>query len=345
MSFECKIKILTFKTPNHLKKNNMKKKLLILLCSFSCLSLYSQAPTNGLVAYWPFDGNLNDSGSNVINGTNFSATFTENAFAESNKAIDFSNTNPTFTTVNQYGSHSANTNLNFAITDDFSIDFNAYIKSPYIHAGGFYDYGLNNNAYGVWYWNQNGFLQLQFNFSNGSVGSTNGGLLYDTWQHITAVKTGTLLKIYINGVLNVSANAGTSIPNYASVFGRFGTMYFNNFSPPNYNGANAKMDELRIYNRALTDEEILALYQLNLLSNADFELASNELTFYPNPSKENIRFNKAIKSIEAFDISGKYIKVLSQDNWIDISGLDNGLYLLKTVDLNDKLTIHKLIKE
>jgi hypothetical protein len=323
----------------------MKKTLLFLLCSFFSLSGYSQAPTNGLVAYWPFDGNLNDSGSNGINGTNFNATFSSNVFAESNKAVDFSNTNPSITTVNQYGSHPANANLNFGLADDFSIDFNAYIKTPYIHAGGFYDYGTNSYATGVWYWNQNGFLQLQFNFGNGSVGSTNGGLLYDTWQHITAVKTGTLIKIYINGILNASANAGVTTPNYSSVTGRFGAMYFSSFSPPQYNGANAKMDELRIYNRALTDEEITTLYQLNLLENPDFELPSAELIFYPNPTKDIIRFNKTIKNIEVYDVTGKYIKVQLQNNVVDLSGLNKGMYLLKTVDSNDKTAISKLIKE
>jgi len=323
----------------------MKKKLLILFCSFFCVFGYSQAPTNGLVAYWPFDGNLNDSGSNAINGTNFNATFTANVFAESNKAIDFSNTNPAFTTVSQYGSHAANSSLNFALTDDFSIDFNAYIKTPYIHGGGFYDYALNYSGHGVWYWDQNGFLQLQFNFGNGSIGSTNGGLLYNTWQHITAVKTGTLIKIYINGVLNASGNAGTSAPNYATAVGRFGAMYFSSLSPPNYNGANAKMDELRIYNRALTDQEIMTLYQLNLLNNPYFETTSEKLTFYPNPSKDMIRFNKSIQSINVFDITGKQVSVAFNEATVNISDLNKGIYLLKTVDSEGHTNISKLVKE
>lgn len=323
----------------------MKKKLLILLCSFFCLSANSQAPTNGLVAYWPFDGNFNDSGSNAINGTNFSSTFTSNVFAESNKAVTFSNPNPNFYIVNQYGSHPNNANLNFMLNQDFSIDFNFLISSPYVHSGGFYDYGINTYSYGVWFWNANGFLQLQFNFGNASIGTTDGAIAYDTWKHVTAVKTGDLLKIYIDGQLNATGNCGTTVPNYTSTVGRFGSMYFSSISPPQYNGCNGSLDELRIYNRALTDNEILSLYQFNSLDNTDFNTQNNSLVFYPNPSKGKINFNRAITNIEIYDINGKQMKVDLNEESVDVSNLAKGIYLIKIIDLNGETLIDKLIKE
>lgn len=323
----------------------MKKTLLILLCIFSSFYGHTQAPTNGLVAYWPMDGNFNDLGTNAINGTNFGATNTNNIFGETDKAMAFSNPNPTITVVNQYASHPNNANLNFTLDQDFSVDFNFFIASPFVHGGGLYDYGTNYFGIGVWYWNTNGFLQLQFNFGNGSLGTTDGALVYDTWQHITAIKTGTLLKIYINGVLNVSGNAGTSAPNYSSVVGRFGAMYYESFSPPQYNGHNGKLDELRIYNRALTDAEILTLYQINTLDNPNLDFQSERLLFYPNPSKEIIYFNETIKSAEIYDLTGKLIKTWLNDDKMNISSLPKGLYLLKVVDLNQKIIFDKFLKE
>lgn len=324
----------------------MKKKLLILLCSFFCLSVNSQAPTNGLVAYWPFDGNFNDSGSNAINGTNFSSTFTSNVFAESNKAVNFINPNPDFYIVNQYGSHPNNANLNFMLNQDFSIDFIFLISSPYVHSGGFYDYGINTFSYGVWFWNANGFLQLQFNFGNGSIGTTDGAIAYDTWKHVTAVKTGNLLKIYIDGQLNATGNCGTSTPNYTSTVGRFGSMYFSSISPPQYNGCNGSLDELRIYNRALTDSEILSLYQLNSLDTPNYNLQENELTFFPNPTKEIIHFNKPVADIQIYDVSGKQMNIILHENEVDVSKLTTGIYLLKIFDTDGKLSASKkFIKE
>ena len=50
--------------------NNIKKILsAVLLCVG--IAVYSQIPTNGLVAYYPFNGNAKDSSGNGNNGTDF----------------------------------------------------------------------------------------------------------------------------------------------------------------------------------------------------------------------------------------------------------------------------------
>ena len=45
--------------------------------------------TNGLVAYFPFNGNANDATANGNNGTNYGATLTTNRFGMSNSAFNF----------------------------------------------------------------------------------------------------------------------------------------------------------------------------------------------------------------------------------------------------------------
>ena len=69
------------------------------------------------------------------------------------------------------------------------------------------------------------------------------------------------MRIYINGVLNVTGAAGSSTPIYNYV-GKFGTMSFSGYSPAEYNGFNGKLDEFRIYNRVLTQAEITTLATL-----------------------------------------------------------------------------------
>ena len=313
----------------------MKKTLLILFCLLFNFYSFSQAPSNGLITYWPLDGNFNDSGSFGINGVNSGATSTNNVFAVANKAMNFSNTNATATIVDQYATHTSNTNLNFTQAQNFSIDYNVYFLGPYIHPGGIYDNGLNYGGYGVWFWAANGFLQMQFNFMNGSVGTTNGALNYNTWYHITAVRNGSLLKIYINGVLNVTGNVSTTTPNYTNVVPTFGGFFYNNYSPPRYNGLNGKIDELRVYNRVLADNEILSLYQFTTLDTQNFDLQADRFILYPNPTKNYLKFNKASElsgiRYTVIDYSGKilFYGIFTDENLIDIRGLSSGLYLIK----------------
>ncbi|MEP7254145.1 MAG: LamG-like jellyroll fold domain-containing protein [Ferruginibacter sp.] len=215
-------------------------------------------PTVGLVAYWPMNGNFNDAGPNAINGTNIGATATTNNYGTANAAMNFSN--PAATVV-QCGSHPVNANLNFGTAQDFSIGFSVFANSPFVHTGGFYDNNLNYAGVGIWFWSANGYPQIQFNFKNGSVGTTNGAFALGVWNKICCVREGTALRIYINGVLNVTGTPGTSTPAYNYV-AKFGTMTYAGQSPPDYNGFNGKLDEFRIYNRVLTQAEITTLATL-----------------------------------------------------------------------------------
>ena len=229
----------------------MKKILLTPVIVLSVLFAVAQ-PTAGLVAYFPMNGNFTDAGPYGIAGTNVGATATANYAGVANAAMAFSNPS---SAVPQYGTHAINANTSFGINQDFTIVFTAYSGSPYIHPGGFYDNNLNTSGPGVWYWSAAGYPAVQFNFRNGNIGTTNGAFPYDTWKHIACVRSGATMMIYVNGVLNVSGAVGTGTPAY-NIPARFGSMSYYLYSPPEYNGLNGKMDELRIYNRALTAAEI-----------------------------------------------------------------------------------------
>ena len=49
----------------------------------------SYVPTNGLVAYWPFNGNANDESGNGNNGINYGATATSDRNGITNSALSF----------------------------------------------------------------------------------------------------------------------------------------------------------------------------------------------------------------------------------------------------------------
>ena len=239
----------------------MKKILPILLAMLSVIMAKAQPTTVGLVAYWKMDGNFTDAGPNAIHGTNGGATATTNIAAQANKAMLFLNPSMTSTTVAQYATHPINSNVNFSGTQDFTIAFYTFANSPFLHTGGFYDNNLNYGGPGIWFWNT-GTIKVQFNYKNASINSL-GTFPMGQWVHIAAVRAAGTLKLYINGILNNTGTEGTLAPAYAYP-GRFGTMFFASY--PHYNGFNGKLDELRIYNRALTQLEIIKVLPTQLTS-------------------------------------------------------------------------------
>lgn len=228
--------------------------VMALLCA--CRQGYAQ-PTAGLAAYWPLNGNFTDNGPNNISVTNTSVTATTNYTGTANAAMNFNNSG---STVTSYASCATSSAINF--TGNFSIDFSFMVPS-FPHTMGFFDNCLNTNGYGVWIWNT-GALQINLNYKGSNVGTTAAAnLVVNTWYHVCCVANGTTMSIYINGMLNNSATIGSGTPSYGTA-ARFGTMYYAPMTPPAYNGLYGKLDELRIYNRALTATEIKTLSTVTL---------------------------------------------------------------------------------
>ena len=69
------------------------KQLLLLPLLFITVISFGQVPnyvpTNGLVGYWPFNGNANDESGNGNDGTNNGATLLRIRFGNPNSAYDF----------------------------------------------------------------------------------------------------------------------------------------------------------------------------------------------------------------------------------------------------------------
>jgi Concanavalin A-like lectin/glucanases superfamily len=268
----------------------MKKTTTLLIAWLFFTHTFSQT-TTGMVAYFPLNGTVADAGPNSISATNVGANATTNNAGVANSAMGFSNTNANTLIVDQYATHAINANTSFAAAQNFTIAFACKITSlPTSGGAGLYDNNLNYGGSGVWAWKSNGFPQIQFNFKNGSVGTTNGAFTLGTWFHVAAVHSGTSLIIYINGVQIISGTQGSTNPIY-SFPARIGTMFASSFSPPQYNGLNGSLDELRIYNRALTVAEILVLSQralpIKLTSFTATTQSSNVLLKWQTASESN----------------------------------------------------------
>ncbi len=72
----------------------------------------------------------------------------------------------------------------------------------------------------------------------------------------------------------------------------------------------------------------------------------NTLNVYPNPASNKINIRGVVASeINIIDISGRTIKSIVNSQEINISDIDNGIYLIKLIDINGGIHISKLIKE
>ena len=69
--------------------HNKRNLLLVIIIIVFSNTLLSQIPTNGLVGYWTFSGNANDSSGNNLNGTVNGAVLTQDRFGNSSSAFNF----------------------------------------------------------------------------------------------------------------------------------------------------------------------------------------------------------------------------------------------------------------
>jgi len=100
--------------------------------------------------------------------------------------------------------------------------------------------------------------------------------------------------------------------------------------------------------------QVEVLYEFGCLWMSDIESVTvigieeitnlNNQTIYPNPSNGVVSFTKAknIASVHFIDVMGKTIYSTSNTTLIDISQLKSGLYLVKTIGKNNRVTLHKL---
>ncbi|MEY5001478.1 MAG: hypothetical protein RLZZ211_1514 [Bacteroidota bacterium] len=201
--------------------------------------------TTGLVGYWPFCGNANDVSGNGNNGTVNGATLTTDRFGNANSAYSFN------------GSNSIDIGTNGFATDNSQVTLSGWVYITTNPAGVSYIVGYGNP-------NLEGSVFATGVYGSGGLFGTFYGAIYDaisnincplnSWNLITTVKeTNGTVKIYLNANLIYTQTAAT--PQISNVSGRIGRAVWN--SSEYWNG---KIDDVAVWNRALTAAEIQQLY-------------------------------------------------------------------------------------
>jgi len=212
-------------------------------------------PSNGLVGWWPFNGNANDASGNGNNGTVNGAILIADRFAVANKAFGFNNLNDLISVTNctpTFNNNAQTLSVWFKFNSQYTSSSLAILKNGTPYVNGFDLFiDQNNGAYGL-----NNYLVGLLLGNGASVTFISNQSELGQWANITTTYDGQSIKIYLNGILKgVSLFAGSiNSPNNNIVIGQW-----DNLTPPNT--FNRNIDDIGIWNRALTQQEITDLYQ------------------------------------------------------------------------------------
>lgn len=219
-------------------------------------TIQAQIPTNGLVAYYSFTGNVNDSSGNGNNGTPQNVSYTSDRFGNLKSCVNF-----------------ANSNSNSQIDLGTSINPTQFTLSIWLNQTNFTKTGFNIPI--SKYYNSNGFeIQAAASMTLIVPNGTTWSAMLDTssrylnkWYHVVATFNGRYAKLYINGEekkclispANTTYSDSLYQPSYSS--GTNHLLVGNRPLDKSYNfHYEGDIDDIRIYNRALDSTEIQALY-------------------------------------------------------------------------------------
>lgn len=226
--------------------------ILHIVTCFLSFSLFAQPTTVGLLAHFSFAGNTTNYGPANVTASPISTTYTAGNAGVANSALQFGGS------LNSYVDFVDNGNLDFTGAANFTVSFAFFFNGS--STGGLVDNCLNYGGWGVWLWSTvSGVYNIQFNYRNNSVGgAATTNFTTGVWHHVAAVRNNGIISVYIDGAFRASASEGTMAPSYP-INMIAGAMAYASFSPPRYNPFGGKIDELRIYNRALSAAEIAVL--------------------------------------------------------------------------------------
>jgi len=297
---------------------------------------------DGLVAHYPFDGNANDATPHNNHGAIGGNPIFENVTNRLNsggQAIVFDGDQDSVLVPNAVHLISDFTTVSFWIRVDGQnlADAESYILD-FGHWDQRWKISLPQHLKPVWTTNSK---NEQFDNAISDMDSEDGNeLIKDFWWHVTMVHDGTDDIVYLDGVEVNRKPASGTLNSTARSLG----IGSNNVDGGQYfNGA---LDEVKIYNKALTAEEIAKLYNDGTtgLENLSAEIQQNIEVIYPNPVANEVSIKHQFKGkefilIRIFDEAGRQVEshrlsakeVGSETITLQLGNYANGFYQMNFV--------------
>lgn len=268
----------------------MKKQLLfvvsiVLTATFYAQNIPSYVPTNGLVGWWPFNGNANDESGNGNHGTLLGGTsnsLDRNNNSNSAITIDGINCN-TITKGISLPNKIDNTkpysiSIWYKTNDSLKLNQTLFNSNPHTYIAVNFNY-CNKISLSSWLGNNNGWLKQ--GCSDNNFWTIDNKTI---WHNITLVKKVDMVEYYFDGTLlgktNITSNYNSG--NFNLIFGAIN----HNGEVACFEALNGNIDDIAIYNRTLTQEEITALFVGGACSKPSASITPKSTT--------NIKENEAV---------------------------------------------------
>lgn len=214
----------------------------------------STSVSNGLIAYYPFNGNFTDESGNGQILTNTGGLLIADRFNTANKAYKFSTINDKMVVTNStIAPQNFSVSLWFKVLTAWNyttLNLFSISKDSDSTPGGFAIRLDQNDVYGV--------AKYKFGllFNTSEIISANAYSFADVnkWNHIVLVKDGTTINFYLNNVL-ITTGSFTGTIDYTAALLQIGNKRNLNNNPL----GERILDDIRVYNRALTAAEITYL--------------------------------------------------------------------------------------
>lgn len=321
-------------------------------------------PPSNMVGWWPFDGNANDivlgnngsiQGSGMYNTGTVLQGYQSQAYTDLVEVPDNNNLD-----LGAAFSIDAWVNINALNTDNMPIiwkgnQLGTDYTSPYsviVLRGNIPDAGK--------------VAVLVGNGSSAQLLISNNALSLQTPHLVAVVSDGQNLSIYIDGVLDISQPL-TVTPYNSSYPLQIGGI--KNLASNRTNYFNGVIDEVEIFNAAISQSDILSIYNAGSSGkckggvtaslptrNRAFNDANLEVKVYPNPAQDQVTLeidrktlasHKSMK-LQLIDNQGRTVKEInsihSEETTIDIQELKGGVYIYQLLSNGQIITTGKLIK-
>ena len=218
----------------------------------------------GLVAYYPFNGNANDESGNGNDGEVNGATLVKDRYGNSGKAYSFDGVDD-----------------NIEVPETEGFESNAHTISGWIYATSFRSeiFGKDGEDSGSRQWfietASDGRITTIVWHAGGDTRNTSGSKIeLNKWVNVMTTWDGSTHSLFINGKLENKELANGELANGDQPF-RIG-----GGAPSGFEGYfKGKIDDVRFYNRALSESEVVALHELESRPASTYQFVDGNFTW------------------------------------------------------------------
>lgn len=305
-----------------MKKLLLTKIVIFGLATITMAQVPTYVPLDNLKAWWSFNGDANDESGYDNNGTVYGATLTTDRFGEPESAYYFDGEDDY---IEGYSP-----NLNFSEDTSFSIQ--AWIVPFSIDPIGKYIFRQWDNSFGQQYGikidhDEFYFLAEDGLFEDEGACITSWDMEANYWYHCVLTYDGEMIKMWINGVLALSK------PEYDFLYSE--SDYFqisSNDETPFNTYFYGKIDDIGIWNRALTECEIKQLYYTTLFDLSD-DLSISEVTVSPELFGEDGSIDISVSGgTPPYQFDWDNDGTGDFDDSEDLTGISGGTYIVVVKD-------------